>query len=145
MWLDKTIHKPTDMKKLLLCALLALAACTASAYNFMEFKYADGKVKTLSTVGLTITVDGTNLLISNLAGESLNVASDNLVSMQFTDDNSAKVATIIDLNSSVDAYNLEGVHFGKFDSAKDAHASLQPGVYVLKNSEGGTIKIVINK
>lgn len=130
------------MKKYLFCGIMLIAALNAGAYNVMQFTYSDGNVKTLAISGLTITVNEDNLEITNTAGETLNVSASDLKSMQFVDD-PAGVASISIEGMAFEAYNLEGVYLGKFESLLAAKKSLPAGVYVMKNERGETIKIVV--
>lgn len=134
------------MKKLFLCGAILLASLTALAdYNFMEFNYSDGNVKVISAEGLTITVEGNTLEISNTKGESFNVDASSLTSMQFTNNDPAGVKTIIDGEIPVMVFDLEGRKIGVFESLNSARNALNNGIYVIKNSDGETIKLVIGK
>ena len=134
------------MRKILFILSLSVASATAMAnYNSMEFKYTDGTVKTIGTDGLTITFVNSELIVVNSQGESIAVPASSLVSMQFTEDDEAGVASINLNNNGFEVYNLEGVNYGKFNSLQEARASLSKGVYLIKNAKGETIKIVLEK
>lgn len=133
------------MYKLLFSGVMLLASLSASAiYNSMEFKTADGAVKSVSATGLTIKVNGNQLIISNSAGETISFDALSLVSMQFVDGD-AGVDSIITENEAVEAYTLDGLYAGKFNSVNEARLSLSNGVYVLKGTRGKSIKINVNK
>lgn len=138
------------MKKFILCGVLSLGALvfgnlTAFAdYYSLEFKSSDGSSVMVATEGLVITVDGDNLIVSNSKGEALSLPAASLVSMQFVDDSGA-VESIFKDNGELKVYNLEGVDFGTYNSLNDAKTNLSPGIYVIRNSAGETVKIIVNK
>lgn len=133
------------MNKLLFFGTILMVSASAFGnYNSMEFKYTDGTAKTLKSDGLTIIVDGSSLQISNSAGETFTVEAAALASMQFVDDSGA-VKSLEVFNGNVEAYSLDGLYYGKFESVEQAHQNLENGVYILKGSEGKSIKIVVNR
>lgn len=123
---------------------MLLAGLSASAFNYMEFKYADGTTKTLESEGLTILVNNGKLVVSNTKGEKMDVEASLLASMQFSDQ-AGGVKTVNFENYAVEAFSLSGISFGRFISPKEAYNSLDAGIYLLKGDDGETIKIVVNK
>lgn len=136
------------MKNYLLSALIGLLAFSSSAatYNYLEFKSNDGSSQFISTEGLVINIDGSNLLVADSEGNSLTLDANNLVSMQFTnnDDTNAVKEILVD-NGDWKVYNVEGLYSGKYYSIREAQSTLPNGVYVLKNSQGKSIKIVVSR
>lgn len=134
------------MKKILLSAALLIGSLSAMAdYEYMVFTYADGTQTALLAEGLVINVDGSSLAITNTEGESIEVDASELVSMQFSDVDPAGVETILAGDSAWDVYNLEGVYAGRFNSLNEARSALAKGIYVIRNQEGETIKLVIGQ
>lgn len=135
------------MKKFLLSGALLLGASISMFANFnsLVFNFSDGTSKSLLTAGLVITVNGNTLEVENSQGQSLSINTGKLISMQFVNNNGTGVKPIEFENSEVEVYNMEGVNLGKFSSIDSARDSLSNGVYILRNTKGETIKIVVKK
>ena len=136
------------MKKILLCLFVGLVAFSASAasYSFMQFTDKDGNSQYVSANGLTITIDGASLVVTNSSGDELTFEAADLVSMKFTNSNGSNaIKTISFENGEVEAYGLDGLYAGKYQTVDEAKNSLSNGVYVLKNGQGETIKIVVSR
>lgn len=134
------------MKKFLFTGFGLLMSLYVSAdYSSMEFKYSDGTTKVLTAPGLTITVEGANLKVTNSDGQTLSIPSASLASMQFVNGDASGVSEITADNSPVKVYNVNGIYVGEFDSFNDAKASLPQGVYVIRNAEGETFKLIETK
>ena len=137
------------MKKFLICLLAGFATLTASAasYSYLQFTDKAGNSEYVSTEGLTIIVDGSNLTVTNSAGSEFKFDANELVSMKFTNSNAGSngIKSIKFENGEVEAYSIDGSYAGKFGDVNDARGSLPNGVYVLKNAQGESIKIVVNK
>lgn len=136
------------MKKLLLtcCSIVALAgSAAASSYSSMIFKTIDGKSYTVSSTGLVVTYDGSNILVSNSASESLTFPAVNLISMQFGGEVSSVDAIGAEFANEVDVYDLTGIFLARFNSISAAREALPSGVYIVKASDSKTLKIKIEK
>lgn len=134
------------MRKPVLLGIFLSGWIFASAdYNFMEFKYVDDTAQIVFAEGLVINIEGENLMITNTAGATLSAKASDLVSMQFTDTDPAGVKKILEGETAVKVYNINGVYMGECSSLKEAKETLPNGVYVVKNSNGETIKMVIGK
>lgn len=134
------------MRKILVFMSLMAAWTGAWAnYTYLEFKTTAGEVKSIDCEGLTIVVDGDNLVVSNKAGESWTVSADNLQSMAFTDTNAGVGSLPMETSGELEVYDTGGVYCGRYAGLEDARKSLNPGVYVFKAADGSTFKIVIGR
>lgn len=133
------------MRKLLLAiSVVLLSAASAMAeYNYLELRSTDGLSQTIETSGLVIVKDGDNLTATNTAGSSLTVELSSLDFMQFSD--SSEVKVILTGNGPLDVFTLEGVKAGRFDSLEECMDELAPGVYIVKDSKNGSLKIRISR
>ena len=136
------------MKKLLLLTLLIGACLSVSAvtpYKYLEFKTTENTSLVVETDGLEIGINDGVMSLSNTSGQKMNIDASTLVSMQFT--NSAAVIDniTVDSDSKVQVYKLEGTIVGTFTNVSNAINTLEPGVYILKSTEGQTVKIMIGK
>ena len=133
--------------KLLLCFAVALfASLTASAdFAYLLFETSDGSQTTIRAQGVSITVDGNKLVAVNSENETFSSELSELTFMQFTDTQSAVADVEVSSDTSVTVFNLDGTKAGSFGSFVEAHKTLTPGVYILQNSNGKTVKIAISK
>ena len=136
------------MKKLLLLTLLISAWLSVSAvtpYKYLEFKTTENTSLVVETDGLEIRINDGVLALSNTSGQKMNIDASTFVSMQFT--NSAAVIDniTVDSDSKVQVYKLDGTVVGTFTNVSNAINTLEPGVYILKSTEGQTVKIMIEK
>lgn len=126
---------------------MALIPSLASAgrYNSLKFTSNSGETYTVATSNLEIQVNGENLTFSNT---NLMIPLSSLVSMEFSDfdDSTAEIDSIIsDCRDGVTVYNINGTSVGSFDSYTEALASLSQGIYVIKDSNGNSFKISVEK
>ena len=137
------------MKKLLLLfSFLTMAWMSVSAvtpYKYLEFKTTENTSVVVEAEGLEIEIKDGVLSLSNASGQKMNIDASTLVSMQFT--NSAAVIDniTVDSDSKVQVYKLDGTVVGTFTNVSNAINTLEPGVYILKSTEGQTVKIMIGK
>jgi hypothetical protein len=135
------------MKKILLTGALSLlslltvsAKDTAPTYSYFCVKQLDGAEMALPVDNLSITfADGVMTAVSTNGTNSFDLT--NVQSFYFTDSTSGVALTASDANGRVSVWNVNGTSCGDFDSVKAAAASLHKGVYVIKYSNGGTVKI----
>ena len=136
------------MRKLLLLSLLTIAWMSAKAvtpYKYMEFKTTENTSLVVEAEGLEIEINDGVVSLSNASGQKMNIDASTLVSMQFTD-NSASISNItVDSDSKVQVYKLDGTVVGIFSNVSNAIYTLSPGIYILKSTEGQTVKIMIEK
>lgn len=134
------------MKKFLLSTLVIMASLNAWAdYNFMVFNYSNGEAVAIQADGLSITVEGNQLEITNSKGESLSIEASALASMQFTNTDPAGIKDILSVGQEITVFNLEGICVGKFESIDHARNSLAQGIYIIKNLKGETVKLILGK
>ena len=136
------------MKKLFLLSLLTLAWMSVQAvtpYKYMEFKTTENSSLVVETDGLEIEINDGILSLSNTSGQKMNIDASTLISMQFTDSSAAIDNITVDSDSKIQVYNLDGTVMGTFTNVSNAINTLAPGVYILKSTEGQTVKIMIGK
>ena len=136
------------MRKLLLLSLLTIAWMSAKAvtpYKYMEFKTTENTSFVVEAEGLEIEINDGLLSLSNTSGQKMNIDASTLVSMQFTDSSVAIDNITVDSDSKVQVYKLDGTVVGTFTNISNAIDTLAPGVYILKSTEGQTVKIMIGK
>ena len=136
------------MRKLLLLSLLTIAWMSAKAvtpYKYMEFKTIENTSFVVEAEGLEIEINDGVVSLSNASGQKMNIDASTLVSMQFTDSLAAIDNITVDSDSKVQVYKLDGTVVGTFTNVSNAIDTLAPGVYILKLTEGQTVKIMIGK
>lgn len=135
------------MKKFLLFVLVLWGCFEASAsYKYLLFTTKDGSTAVISSEGLVIDVNGSELKVSNAVGSELILNSQNLLSMQFTnDDGSNAIHSISFDNEEVSVYTIDGLYSGHYNSINEARLSLPKGVYVVKNEKGDSVKIIVGQ
>ena len=137
------------MKKLLLLfSFLIIAWMSVSAvtpYKYLEFKTTENTSVVVEAEGLEIEINDGVLSLSNASGQKMNIDASTLVSMQFTDSSAAIDNISVDSDSKVQVYKLDGTVVGTFTNVSNAIDTLAPGVYILKSTEGQTVKIMIGK
>ena len=135
------------MRKLILLSLLTIVwtVNAATPYKYLEFKTIENASFVVEVAGLEIAVNDGVLSLSNTSGQKMNIDASTLASMQFTDGSDAVNNIVIDSDTRVQVYNLDGTVVGTFANVSDAMHLLAPGVYVLKSTEGQTVKIMIGK
>ena len=131
----------------LIISVLALTASPVSAerYNSLRFISNSGETYTIATNNLEILISGENLTFSNT---DLIIPLASLVSMEFADynDNPAQIDEMVfDRNSTVMVYDLNGTQVGSFDSYSEALGSLATGLYVIKDANGNSFKVNVEK
>ena len=117
----------------------------AGRYNSLKFSSSSGETFTVATNNLEILVNGENLTFNNT---NLTIPLSSLISMEFTDYEESPASIDIvkfDGNGFVTVYNIDGTSIGYFDSYTDALSSLGKGVYVVKDKNGNSLKISVEK
>lgn len=132
-------------KNLLLLSGMLLLAQGSFAYKYMNFYNISGETKAIETKGLTIKLQGSNLIATNDKNQTLKLPVASLTAMEFSEDGKSGVSvTSTEAKGPVTLYNIDGVVAGTFRSLQDARKELVPGIYVMKNNEE-TTKIFIGK
>lgn len=125
--------------------LLSPSLTLAGRFSTLKFTSNSGETYTVATNNLEILVDGENLTFSNT---NLLVPLSSLVSMEFTeyDDSPAEIDKVrFDGNGLVTVYSINGTSVGTFDSYAQALSSLSQGLYVIKDANGSSLKITVEK
>ena len=137
------------MKKLLLLfSFLTMVWMSVSAvipYKYLEFKTTENTSVVVEAEGLEIEINDDVLSLSNASGQKMNIDASTLVSMQFTDSSAAIDNITFDSDSNVRVYKLDGTIVGTFTNVSNTINTLDHGVYILKSTEGQTVKIMIGK
>lgn len=130
-------------KILILIITVAMPIVLSAEYQSMTFKTASGAEHAVNAKNLEMTVSGENLEIKTETA-TLSLALSDLVSMQFTGNaTSADNSIVSDEDYTVKIYSLSGAACGEFDSLQAAMNGLDKGVYVAKQKDGLTVKIVV--
>ena len=135
------------MKKIFLTmvvAMMSIVTMQAEGYDYpyLTFQTTSGEQTSVAVEGLSLTVDGGNIVTS--AGATFALSS--LDKMYFT---SADVTAIdnvsandnANLDGSVTVYTQDGAKVGAFANMKSALPQLPKGAYIIKGGSG-TIKVM---
>lgn len=120
---------------------LAAVFTVRAEFNLMKFNTADGRNYFIGADGLELTVSGENLNAVNTAGESLELPLEALVSMEFSNQESA-LESITCQGEEIEIYTLSGLAVGTFRSLP---STLPAGVYVVRNNSGVSFKIAVRQ
>lgn len=129
---------------LVMVALISTSAL-AGRYNSLEFTSNTGETYTVATEDLEILVEGDNLSFNNT---DLTIPLTSLVSMEFGDfdiDTTEVESISVNQEGAVTVYNLNGTSAGTFNSYTEALAALRPGLYVIKDANGNSLKVNVEK
>lgn len=127
-------------------AALLIAVTAVAAYPSMEFVKTDGTSEIIPSKGLTITSDGTNLILTNAYQHYQTIPMADVSYMQFSESVAASVEEVqATVEGEVSVYNASGVHVGNFSSASEAWENLGQGLYLVKDINGNSIKILVTK
>lgn len=134
------------MKKLLFIAAMTVMSLTASAENVlhMVFKTADGVAHSIEASGLDIKFTEGKMKAAN-ATETLTIPLSDLVSMEFDDGSASIYDTVATEDGEVTVSNINGIEIGRFPSLTTATDNLPDGIYVITQSSGKSLKLIINK
>ena len=122
------------MKNFLVLAVTVVCAGIAQAadYPYLVFTNTAGTTTSLSVSNMTLTVNGSELTVTNAEGAQAFTLTD-LAAMQFsTDGNVAAVENVLDGEKSVEVYSVTGVSLGSFSNLHEAAGVLPTGAYVIK-------------
>ena len=114
-------------------------------YKNMIFRTVDGSVYSIGTESLVINYADGLISAVNAADERLDLPTAQLVSMQFSDDESSIAGIDFARCGQFTVYDLKGEEIGRFSSLSQAGESLPRGLYLIKTNEGQTIKALIGK
>lgn len=133
------------MKKCLLSAILAVGALGLHAeYNRLVFTTTDGNVKSVGLTNLNVKFSDGDMIASS-AGESVKIDLASLKSMEFGNGEASIVAVPNTRRTPVAVYSVDGICVGKFDSEAEAMNLLPAGLYITKDENGLTSKMLITR
>ncbi len=90
---------------------------------------------------MTLTVNGSELTVTNAEGTQAFTLTD-LASMQFsTDGSTSAIEQVLEADLPVEAFSVAGVHLGSFGSLREAVRVLPTGAYVIK--QGGKSQTIV--
>lgn len=98
-----------------------------------------------SADGLTLSVGNENLMIKHIEGATRSIALNTLVGMEFSEDTTLGIDTILSSDSPFELYDLGGVKIGEFSSLEQVSAALSQNVYVIRSANGKSFKILLGK
>lgn len=130
------------MKRNLLIGMFAIGSTAALAYDYpyLVFQTTDGNATSVEVSDLTISVNGTSLVVTNGDGTQTFTLSD-LSKMYFSQ--TAGIDDIRDDNGqAVEVFRLSGQRVGSFIDLRSARQQLEKGIYIVKTN-GQTSKISI--
>ena len=127
------------MLAMLVCAVMAQAA----DYPYLVFTNTAGTTTSLSVSNMTLTVNGSELSVTNAEGTQAFTLTD-LAAMQFSQDGSAMaIENVIDGEKAVEVYSVTGVGLGSYGSLYEAAGVLPTGAFVIK--QGGKSQTIVVK
>lgn len=135
------------MKKFFIVLFVSIAtvlSCMASEYNVMMFTMQSGARHYVSLQNLEVTFTEDMLLADSSEG-NLQLPLADVSTMQFYTDTASSLAVVGSAETPVTAYSIFGENCGDFDTLDAAVRSLKTGIYLLKHSDGATMKISIKK
>jgi hypothetical protein len=132
-------------KKMFLMALLVCAGMVqAGEYAYLVFTNAEGTTTALSATNLTMTVNGTQLDVTNDEG-TVNFTLTELASMQFStnaEQAGEGIENILNADLPVTVFGINGTSYGTFDNLVQAAQQLGAGAYVISNGKNAQTIIV---
>lgn len=118
---------------LLLCAGMA----QAGEYAYLVFTNTEGTKTALSVSDLSMTVNGTQLEVTNAQG-SVNFVLTDLAAMQFSVDGETLVEgidNVLNADAPVEVYTILGTKVGRYNNLLEAAGVLGKGSYVISNGK----------
>lgn len=132
------------MKNLLLSFILAVVPLFGYAEGkSLVFTTSDGVSHSIAAAGLNISFEDGMMNASN-GSESLSLSVASLSSMYFGVSSGVAIAPVSS-DSPVSVISPSGLRLGDFRSMDEAKTQLPGGMYIVRTSEGKTVKIVVEK
>ena len=131
------------MKKVLVLVVAVVCAGIAQAadYPYLVFTNTAGTTTSLSVSNMTLTVNGSELSVTNAEGTQVFTLT-GLAAMQFSKDgNVTAIENVLDGEKAVDVYSVTGVGLGAFGNLHEATGALPTGAYVIK--QGGKSQTIV--
>lgn len=123
------------MKKIVFLISMVFCAFTAQAvdYPYLVFTNTAGNNTILSVTNLTLTINGSDLQVTNDEGPTTFTLTE-LAAMQFsTDGTITGIENVLDAEANLQVFSISGVSLGSFGSLVEAVRSLPAGTYVISN------------
>ena len=120
--------------------MIVMALCSfmvqAGTYSHLIFTNTYGTLTAFTVSNLTLTVNGTNLQVTNDAG-TVNLILTELAAMQFSTsaDSVTALENVLNGDQPVQVFSVSGVSLGAFGSIMEAAKSLHAGAYVIKQGD----------
>ena len=105
----------------------------AGDYGYLVFTNTNASTSAFSVTNLTLTVNGSDLQVTNDEG-TVNLVLTELASMQFSNDPQA-IENVLDGDQPVQVFSVSGVSLGTFGSLLEAAQQLNAGAYVISNGK----------
>ena len=121
------------MLTMLVCAVMA----QAGEYAYLVFTNTEGTKTALSVLDLSMTVNGTQLEVTNAQG-SVNFVLTDLAAMQFSVDGETLVEgidNVLNADAPVEVYTILGTKVGRYNNLLEAAGVLGKGSYVISNGK----------
>ena len=131
------------MKKVLVLVVAVVCAGIAQAadYPYLVFTNTAGTTTALTVSNMTLTVNGSELTVTNAEGTQAFTLTD-LAAMQFSKDgNVTAIENVLDGEKAVDVYSVTSVGLGSFSNLHEAAGVLPTGAYVIK--QGGKSQTIV--
>ena len=131
------------MKKVLVLVVAVVCAGIAQAadYPYLVFTNTAGTTTSLSVSNMTLTVNGSELSVTNAEGTQVFTLT-GLAAMQFSKDgNVTAIENVLEGEKAVEVYSVTGVGLGAFGSLYEAAGVLPTGAYVIK--QGGKSQTIV--
>ena len=124
------------MRKILLMVFALCAMMVqAETYNYLVFTNTEGTTTAFSVTNLTLTVNGSNLQVTNDEG-TVDLVLTDLQDMQFSKNATLEgLEDILEADRPIEVYTLQGTKAGRFNNLLEAAGSLSKGVYVITNGK----------
>ena len=127
-------------RTLIIAAIASPMMATAADYPWLTFKMADGTEMSVAAEGLAINYSEGHLLLKSATVDQL-LATDQVLSMQFTTSASAVDGIKDILSVEADYFDLSGKKAGRFTNSDEARKALSSGTYIVRSKEK-TIKLI---
>ena len=127
-----------------LLAFTSTFSAQAGTYAYLVFTNTESTKTALSVTNLTMTVNGTQLDVTNADG-TVNFTLTELAAMQFSEDGetlAAGIDNVLNADAPVQVYSISGTSLGTFDNLLQAAQQLNAGAYVISNGNNAQTIVI---
>ncbi len=113
--------------------VLSLCVAQATEFRYLVFTNASGTNTALLVTNLTMTVNGSQLDITNADG-TMHFALTDLAAMQFSEDGQTLpegIENVLNADKPMQVFSIGGTFLGTFDNLLQAATQLPQGMYVM--------------